>query len=248
MSQGCGVVFRVTPDGVESGIYSFVGGTGDGAFPTGVVQGSDGSLYGTTTIGGQYLMGAVFKITPAGIETLLHSFSGGSDGQSPMPLVQALDGSFYGAMGTGGTSSNTAANCDGCGTLYRITPAGMETLVYTFNGGANDGSEPRGPLVVGSDGDFYGVASEGGSLADGGYGCGTIFKATPSGSESTLYVFADVGTGGASQCPEASSLIQASDGNLYGVTKYGGQYSAGTVFSLTSAGIQTVIYSFGGGH
>jgi uncharacterized repeat protein (TIGR03803 family) len=116
-------------------------------------------------------------------------------------------------------------------------------VLYAFAGTTSDGANPFTAMVQGSDGNFYGTASSGGDSACAG-GCGTVFKMTPAGAESTLYLFtASAGTG--AQPPGPSGLIQGSDGNFYGTTSAGGQFGAGTLFKLTPAGAETVLYSFG---
>ena len=120
------VVFRLTPAGVESVLYSFTGGAADGAIAASLIQGSDGNFYGVTAYGGQSNDGTVFKVTAAGAETLLHSFAGGADGAVPQtPLTQGSDGNFYGTTPFGGASSN--------GVVFRVTPAGVETVLHAFS-------------------------------------------------------------------------------------------------------------------
>jgi uncharacterized repeat protein (TIGR03803 family) len=233
---GCGVAFKLSTAGAESTLYSFAAGTADGGLPVGITQGSDGNFYGTTTYGGSSNNGTVFKFTPAGVETVVHSFGTGSDGALPQgPLIQGTDGNFYGTTAYGGTEN--------AGTVFKITPAGVETVLYSFAGGTTDGANPYTTLVQGSDGNFYGTTNSGG---DGSCfaGCGIVFKVTPAGSESVLYLFTAAAFGGP-QPPSPSSLLQGSDGNLYGTTLNGGQYGNGALFKITAAGAATVLYSFG---
>jgi uncharacterized repeat protein (TIGR03803 family) len=234
--QGCGVVFRVTPAGVESALYAFVGGPNDGALAASVIQGSDGNFYGVTQYGGQSNEGTAFKITPAGAEVVLHSFAGGSDGALPqLPLTQGSDGNLYGTTPYGGAN--------GDGVVFRVTPAGVETVLYAFAGTSSDGANPFTAMVQGSNGSFYGTTSSGGDGACAG-GCGTVFAITTAAAESTLYLFAPSASTGA-QPPGPSALIQGTDGNFYGTTSAGGQFGSGTLFKLTAAGAETVLYSFG---
>jgi uncharacterized repeat protein (TIGR03803 family) len=165
-SAGFGTVFKVAPDGTETVLYSFAGGS-DGANPyAGVVQGSDGNFYGTTYAGGSNGLGTVFKLTPSGTETVLYSFAGGSsDGANPEAgLIQASDGNFYGMTYRGGSS--------GLGTVFKLTPAGTETVLHAF-AGSSDGANPWADLVQGSDGNLYGSTFAGGASAHG-----TFFKVT----------------------------------------------------------------------
>ena len=219
-----GTVFRITAAGALTTLYSFSGS--DGAYPNaGLVQGSDGSFYGTTYSGGANGSGAVFRITAAGALTTLYSFTGGSDGYAPLAaLVQGSDGSFY------GTTSGGGANSDG--TVFRITAAGALTTLYSFSG--SDGADPRAMLVQDSDGSFYGTTYEGGANSDG-----TVFRITAAGALTTLYSFS--GSDGANPL---ARLVQGSDGNFYGTTYLGGANSDGTVFRITAAGALTTLYSF----
>jgi uncharacterized repeat protein (TIGR03803 family) len=243
-----GMIFKLSTAGAETILYSFTGNGGvaastDGAAPTSLMQASDGNFYGTTQAGGAYNKGAVFSIA-AGVEAVIYSFSGNGgvagsmDGALPVALVEGSDGSLYGTTQLGGAN--------GAGTAFNVTTSGVETVLYSFGGGptgatsGTDGASPAGGLIQGSDGSFYGTTQSGGTNT-----VGTIFSLTTAGVETVLYSFIG-GTDGAS--PDAG-LVQGNDGNFYGTTFFGGAYSAGTVFSVTAAGIETVIHSFsGGGH
>jgi uncharacterized repeat protein (TIGR03803 family) len=226
-----GTVFKITTNGALTPLYSFTGGN-DGTEPkAGLIQGSDGNLYGTTYFGGTNFSGTVFKITTNGVLTKLYSFTGGNDGGEPQAgLIQASDGSLYGTTYSGGTNFS--------GTVFKITTNGALTKLYSFTGG-NDGSEPEAGLVQASDGSLYGTTYSGGTNF-----FGTIFKITTNGVLTRLYSFTD-GNDGA--WPEAG-LVQASDGNLYGTTTAGGAYFSGTVFKITTNGVLTPLYSFTGGN
>ena len=221
--NGSGTIFQITPAGVLTTLYTFTGGN-DGGFPyASLIQGSDGNFYSITGFGGASGFGTVFEVTPAGVLTTLHSFSGGSDGAYPHAgLVQGSDGNFYGATVYSGTSGDKS---DSSGTIFQITPAGVLTTLHTFTGGS-DGGTPSTSLIQGSDGNFYGTTSAGGA---GGYG--TIFQITPAGVLTTLYTF----TGGNDGGNPAASLIQGSDGSFYGTTEGGNDSNYGTVFKLTVA-------------
>ncbi|MGC1386887.1 MAG: choice-of-anchor tandem repeat GloVer-containing protein [Steroidobacteraceae bacterium] len=239
-ASGCGVIFRLTPAGGESVLYSFPGGA-NGVLPVSLIQGTDGNFYGTTVYGGQSNNGTVFKVAASGAQTVLHSFSGGSDGQLPQQtqLIEGSDGNFYGTTPYGGTNSR--------GVVYRITPAGAETVLYSFAGGTTDGALP-GTALVENGGNLYGTTNAGGS-ADCAGGCGTVFKLTPAGVESVLFFFGPSAISGA-QPPNPSGLLvalnyPAATGDLAGITTNGGRYGVGSVFSLTSAGTAAVLYSFG---
>jgi uncharacterized repeat protein (TIGR03803 family) len=234
-SLGFGTVYKIATSHTETVLHSFVKG-GDGGYPicTLAADGS-GNYYGTTW-GGGLSHGIVFKITSAGSEQVLHSFAdNSSDGGYPTAgLVRGTDGNYYGTTGQGGSA--------GKGTFFKTTPTGTETLLYAFAGG-NDGATPASGVIEGSDGNFYGTTASGGTVAPNTNG--TVFKVTPAGTETVLYSFAGQASGDGSD--PAGGLLQASDGNFYGTTKTGGTDNDGTVFKLTPAGVETVIYSFTGG-
>jgi uncharacterized repeat protein (TIGR03803 family) len=217
---GCGTVFRISPSGSYTNLYSFTGGS-DGAYPwAGLVQGSDGDFYGITSYGGNtnlnngYGYGTIFRISPSGSYTNLYSFSGyPSDGFAPNDrLVRGSDGNFYGTTPGG--------EARGSGSVFRISPSGSYTNLYSFTGGS-DGGYPWAGLVQGSDGNFYGTTLGGGA--------GTLFRISPSGSFSNLYSFSLSFSEGYSP----KQLVQGSDGNFYGITYYGGASDYGSVFRFS---------------
>jgi uncharacterized repeat protein (TIGR03803 family) len=227
------VTLTVTAPLSESVLWSF-GGTGDGEYPLdGLIQGTDGNFYGTTSSGGAHGLGIVFKITPAGAETVLYSFAGGSDGEYPQAgLIQATDGNFYGTTTFGGAGSQ--------GTVFKITPGGVESVLYSFTGGS-DGIVPTGGVIQATDGNFYGTTSGGGIFSTGPNTGGIVFMVTPMGAESVLWSF---GNGSDGSDPQAG-VIQGTDGNFYGTTLAGGGSSDGTVFEVTPGRVETVLWSFG---
>jgi uncharacterized repeat protein (TIGR03803 family) len=228
-----GGVYTITssPGVVLNVMADFTGSNDAGGIPVGgLVQGSDGNFYGTTTAGGSGDgNGTVFKMTPAGVLTTLVSFDG-VNGDTPLAgLVQGSDGSFYGTTsgyGGSGASSN--------GTVFKITPAGVLTTLFTFNGA--NGQIPYANLVQGGDGNLYGTTQFGGTDNDG-----TVFKITPAGILTTLVSF-----NGPNGIYPIAALVQGSDGNFYGTTVYGGSANGGTVFKITPAGILTSLASFNG--
>ncbi|MGB7769683.1 MAG: choice-of-anchor tandem repeat GloVer-containing protein [Verrucomicrobiia bacterium] len=226
-----GTIFQIQliANGAPTNLYSFTG-DGDGGYPmAGLVQGADGNLYGTASVGGTGDWGSVFNITPDGTFDALHSFTGVADGGFPYAeLVQGVDGNFYGTTLEGG---------NGWGTVFRIIPGGSVSNLYSFTGGA-DGGSPEARLVQGVDGSLYGTTSEGGASSSG-----TVFKITTNGTFTNLYSFYGSSDGG---FPYAG-VIQAADGNLYGTTTGDGQYGYGTVFKITTNGALTTLYSFTGG-
>jgi uncharacterized repeat protein (TIGR03803 family) len=237
-SRGCGVVFKVTPAGAETVLYAFAGGSTDGAIAQSLIQGTDGNFYGMTNLAGATNNGVVFRVTPAGVETVLHSFAGGTtDGAQPqVALIQGTDGNFYGTTPFAGATNN--------GVVFKVTPAGVETVLYSFLGGTTDGAVPYTGVIQGSDGNFYGTTSSGGDTSCVG-GCGTVYRVTAAGVETQLYGFTAGAFGGGPQGPNASSLLQGSSGNFYGTTFDGGEFGNGSAFQLTSSGLVSLLYSFG---
>ncbi len=241
---GCGTVFRITAAGTLTTLHSF--DWYDGASPTGaLVQGNDGNFYGTTYGGGaDPHYGTVFKITPAGALTTLYSFcaqANCADGAMPYAgLVRATDGNFY------GTTFGRGVN--GYGTVFKITPAGALTSLYSFCSQMNcaDGQYPQAGLVQATDGNFYGTTPEGG----GGvyHQGGTVFKITSSGTLTTLYNFCSQ-PACSDGADSLAALLQGTDGNFYGTTIGGGAYctpnsGCGTVFKITPSGMLTTMHSF----
>ncbi len=236
-----GTIFKLTPAGVRSTLVEFTGNSGanPGMYPRGsLIQGSDGQLYGMTQQGGVSGLGTIFKVTTAGIHTTLVNFTGNfgnNPGSYPRSsLVQGSDGSLYGMTQQGGAS--------GYGTVFKLTYAGVHTtlLNFTGNSGANPGMYPWGSLIQATDGNFYGMTSGGGTS-----GMGTVFKASATGTRTTMVNF--TGTSGANPGSDCrGSLIQASDGNFYGMTYAGGTSDQGTAFKMTVAGVHTTLINFTG--
>ncbi|MGA2598921.1 MAG: choice-of-anchor tandem repeat GloVer-containing protein [Bryobacteraceae bacterium] len=241
-ANSAGTVFKMTPSGALTTLYNFCSQAGctDGiSLPllgAGLVQGSDGNFYGTTQEGGSNhgcgnpSCGTVFKITSGGALTTLYSFcaqSNCADGSYPNGLVQGTDGNFYGTTEQSGAYNN--------GTIFKITPSGTLTTLYTFcsqgGAGCTDGADPSSALVEGSDDNFYGTTWAGGTS-----NVGTVFKITAAGALTTLHSF-DVTDG---DYP-SGALVQGSDGNFYGTTA-----RSGTVFKMTPAGVLTTLATFGG--
>jgi len=235
---GFGTVFKISPNGALTSLYSFTGGN-DGELPmAGLVLSNDGYFYGTTYGVGCYgSPGTVFKISPNGALTTLYSFGGGNDANPTAGLVQGSDGFFYGT-----TSGGMVANK--LGTVFKISPKGTLTSLYSFTGG-NDGEWPVGGLVLGSDGNFYGTTSDEWDYAF----YGTVFRITTNGALTTLYSF----TGGDDGSWPMAALVQGSDGYFYGTT--GGYFESGglefivnngTIFKISTNGTLTTLYTLGG--
>jgi uncharacterized repeat protein (TIGR03803 family) len=214
----------------------------NGSFPGygPVVQGIDGNLYGTTGGGGANNEGTVFKLTAGGELTTLYSFCSQmdcTDGLNPLAgLVQATDGNLYGTTYYGGV--NTTSCQYGCGTVFKVTPRGALTTLYSFCSQPNctDGYRPITGLVQATNGKFYGTTG------NNGVTYGTVFEITAEGTLTTLHSFCSQANCVDGEYP--SGLVQATDGNLYGTTYAGGTSGAGTVFSITTEGKVTTLYSF----
>ena len=239
-----GTVFGLDAAGKEKVLYRFKGGSHDGGGPGGKLMFRDGAFYGTTSYGGGtgcnsgLGCGTVFKLTPDGHETVLHRFRGTEDGKYPYSWLISVSGALYGTTYDGG--GHGCAYGGGCGTVFRLTAAGDETVLYSFKGGT-DGSYPVAGLIN-AGGVLYGTTQTGGA-----HGLGTVFEITPSGIERVLYSFA----GGADGAYPVAGLT-ALDGLLYGITNGGGTGTAcfggcGTVFSLAPDGTETVLHAFGHG-
>jgi len=226
-----GTVFDMTPAGALSVLFTFYGSlsgfNNTGAIPTsGLTLGTDGNFYGSANQYGAFGFGNVFVITPGGALTDLHDFTGGSDGGFPYSApIEGRDGNYYGTTSCGGDQS--CSNNGGNGTIYKITPSGTLTTLYTFD--EVHGAANYAPLILGSDGNFYGTGWGGvGSTS------GVVYKITPSGSYTVLHYFClKMG------CPDGSfpyaALVQGSDGNFYG--------TANNAFKITPTGKLTVLYS-----
>ena len=227
-AHGQGTVFKVSTGGTLTTLYNFCAKRkcADGSAPyAGLTLGTDGNFYGTTESGGAHGAGAVFKITPQGALSVLHSFTF-SDGANPYAaLVQGTDGNFYGTTESGGAHL--------LGTVFKITLRGVLTTLHSFN--STDGSSPEAALIQATDGNLYGTTYNGGSQ-----GYGTAFKITPKGALTTLHVFVDETEGRAI----TAGLVEASNASFYGSTSLGGPNGYGAVFSMTPGGMLTVLHGF----
>jgi uncharacterized repeat protein (TIGR03803 family) len=220
---GCGTVFKITPTGKLTVLYSFDGPHGATA-TGGLTLAKDGNFWGTTSAGGDFQVGTAFKITPSGKLTVLHSF--GYEQVPHAPPVQGKDGNFYGTAEFGGNGL--------VGEVYKLTPGGKVTPIYQFQQ-PNDGYEPIAPLVQATDGYLYGTTSRGGARTT----YGEVFKVTSGGKLTPVHIFK--GTDGAH--PYAP-VVQGSDGNFYGTTVFGGINHAGVVFKVSPSGTFTVLHKF----
>jgi uncharacterized repeat protein (TIGR03803 family) len=236
-----GTVFKVDATGQESVLYSFQGGSTDGANPEGgVIEDSAGNLYGTTAGGGSFLgcanygCGIVFKLDTSGKQTMLYSFTGDTqngaiDGANPWStLLRDAAGNLYGTTTLGGTS--------GFGTIFKLDSTGNETLLHNFAG--TEGAYPYAGLIADTSLNLYGTAYEGGTSH-----VGTIFKMDKTGTVTALHSFA----GGTDGAFPSAGVVRDTAGNLYGITTQGGPADFGTVFKFDTGGNETVLQSFSGG-
>lgn len=234
-----GSVFRVGADGSLTTLYQFQAATQAEANPTILIGGADGNLYGATApraVGD--LNGVIFKLTPSGAFTVLYRFQDGK-GTHATSLMQSADGDFYGtaAGDSSGGFFNHPPEMHNAGIIFRLTPAGQLTTLYSFTGFA-DGSLPNA-LIQGADGNFYGSTLCGPESPPNVFsGLGKIFKLTPAGVMTTLYSFVGAIDGG-----NPSKIIQGGDGNIYGIASYP---TIATVFKVTPAGARSTVYRFEG--
>jgi uncharacterized repeat protein (TIGR03803 family) len=249
-----GTAFNVTTTGEEHVLYSFKETYYNVILPSSLID-VNGTFYGTTYQGGLRECseasngggcGTVFSITSDGQERVLHEFKGGSDGAFPLAGLTLLNGSLYGTTTRGGKGRY----CDGggCGTVFSITTAGKEHVLHSFDGG-KDGISPEASLI-GVNGTLYGTTNSGGEGCADSNLCGTVFSISTSGKEKVLHSF-----GGTSEYDGKTPIASLIDvnGTLYGTTWAGGSYASGspspggTVFSVTTAGAEHILHSFGSG-
>src|SRR5262245_56556213 len=241
-SSAKGTVFRVTATGDFMVLHSFTGPDGDTPYSP-LFQANDGNFYGTTYFGGDFNLGTVYRISPSGAFMVIHSFAGVAAGDGARPyyaaLIQGGDGYLYGTTYNGGIS--TSGNAQGRGTVFRMTLDGATTILWAFTGGTGI-AFPYGGLVQATDGHLYGTAYAGDVPGNGGVFRINIMTSPP--TFTPLHTF-QRSTEGANPI---GSLIQATDGYLYGTTHLGGSADEGTVFRMPISGslplTVTVIHTF----
>jgi len=230
-----GVVFKVDPQGTETVLYSFAGGT-DGESPYGgVILDTAGNLYGTTYKGGASNYGTVFKVSKAGKETVLHSFAGGSaDGCNPGGgLILDAKGNLYGDTQLCGASNY--------GTVFKVSKAGKETVPHSFAGGSSDGAEPfYGSLLMDKKGNLYGVTEHGGTGEGCNLNCGVLYRLSKSGTLTVLHSFANAPDG---SFPFGTPVMDGK-GNLFGTTDAGDPDQVGIVWKVSKNEHETILHSF----
>jgi len=227
------VVFKVDPSGSETVLHSFTGGA-DGVIPVGgLLRDAAGNLYGTTSQGGTSNDGILFKISPSGKETILHTFTGSTkDGKYPSytSLLTDAQGNLYGVTEEGGSA-------DG-GILYKLSKTGKLTILHSFTGGTTDGCNVLGTPFRDAAGNFYGTTSSCGTD-----NLGTVWKVNKYGKEKVLHSFAGGTSDG--EYPLAGVIMDA-EGNLWGNTETGGATKFGTVYKISKSGHYTLVHSFDG--
>jgi uncharacterized repeat protein (TIGR03803 family) len=236
-----GTLFKISADGsFFTNFYNFSGGT-NGAGPVGaLILGTNGNFYGTTFAGGTSNWGTIFQISTNGIFQQLGMLSGTNGANPIVALALAADGSLYGAAKYGGPYTNTTQGGNGYGTIFRLATNGALSTPVLFN--STNGANPAA-LVPGKDGNFYGTTAWGGSISAFKLGFGTIFRLSPDGTFTNLYIFSGGSDGGFSY----ANLVQGNDGNFYGAAFNGGTYLGGDVYRITPGGQFTNLYSFTGG-
>jgi uncharacterized repeat protein (TIGR03803 family) len=222
--------FKGSPDGAEPYAGSLILDDAGNIYGTTINGGDSG--HGTCVLG----CGTVFKVNKAGKETVLYRFGQVPDGNFPVSgLIRDATGDLYGTTYWGGTS-------DSCGTVFKVTKTGTETVLYSFAGGRSDGCSPQGALFRNVAGNLFGTT-------EFGIRWGTVFELTGSGQETTIYTFAESPDGSY----PVGNLIQDPAGTLYGATQTGGttgctgNEGCGTVFKIDPTGKETVLYRFSGG-
>ncbi len=237
-TNNAGTIYRVKPDGSgNTPIYHFENSKNNPfglSYPSGLIQGADGALYGTTGHGGAAGLGSVFRINPDGSGYIvLHSFSQPGGYQPSAGIIQTPDGMLYGTTQFGGV---------GVGTVFKLSPNGADFAdIYLFGLFPGAPQSPQATLLLGADGALYGTTSAGGNSAVGGAsGYGTVFKMNLDGSGGqVLHSF--MPSGGDGQRPY-DGLVQGPEGTLYGTTQEGGSTANGgssgygTVFRINPDG------------
>jgi uncharacterized repeat protein (TIGR03803 family) len=217
-----GSIFKVTPEGTFSVVYNFcsLSNCADGSTPVGsLIINRAGNLYGATNRGGEFNQGAVFELTREYAETVLYSFTGGADGGNPVgKLTQDAAGNMYGVTYAGGSTPSSSY-----GTLFKITSAGAESVLYSFCQltNCNDGARPAGALTLDASGNLYGTTILGGTN-----NAGVVFKVTSEATESVLEDLTTSADGG-------NGAVLDKSGNVYAEIYSGGKNGQGSVLKLT---------------
>jgi len=226
-------------------LHTFVGFPNDGRFAFGsLIQDSAGNIYGTTERAGKYGGGVIYKLDPAGNETIIYNFIKNKTGALTLAgLAMDSAGNFYGTAPFGG-DGNCELGTNMCGVVFKVDPTGKETVLHRFQKPGAGGALPLGSVVLDSAGNIYGTTQDGGT---GKFpGNGVVFELDPTGKDTVLHSF----NGMDGSFPQ-SGLIRDSAGNLYGTTQDGGGNplcsSCGTVFKVDPRGKRTILHAFSSG-
>jgi uncharacterized repeat protein (TIGR03803 family) len=222
---GCGTVFKIDTAGHETVLHRFAGANNDGENPVrGLILDARGNLFGTTTFGGRYGYGTVFRVDPSGNETVLYSFRGPGVGDGASPgggLTRDAQGNLYGTTLDGGTLNCSGALAPGCGTVFKLSVSGQETVLYRFTGINFDGY-PHSTLILDDSGNLYGL--------DGTNYSGIVYKLDLSGHETVLYSFAPLAA------PFELLAIPGQQGSFYGALYNSTNGGPGAIFKLAPSG------------
>jgi len=221
-ANGRGEVYQLTPAGDYTDVYDFTTSDPQCAY-TPQILGTNGNLYGAGTGCGD---GTIFELTTSGTFTVLYTFNG-TNGSNPSLAFQGSNGDLYGVTTSGGANTG--------GTFFLLTTSGTLKTLYSFANVSGDIWLPE-DVILGKDGNYYGVTFN--SNVDGT--AGALFKLTPSGTLSVVHYFTETPDGA-----NPTALMQGSDGNLYGVTQFGGANgdNEGTIYKMTTSGTETILHS-----
>lgn len=230
--NGCGVVFKLTPDGSETVLHTFGTNEADGTNPYGGLTLSGSDVYGTTSTGGAYKSGTVFRVTTAGKERVVYSFcaqAGCTDGSAPSTWEQLLmyKDTLYGTTTGGGAF--------GGGTVFKLTAGGDESILYSFCSQKNckDGQYPQSGVIMDKSGNLYGTTSYGSTSS-------MVFELAPNGIETILYAFSST-----EGYDLLAGLVLDHGGNLYGSAERGGPNDKGIAFKISPSGSEIMLHAFG---
>jgi uncharacterized repeat protein (TIGR03803 family) len=229
-TQGYGVLFKMTPAGVLTVLHNFAFTTAgtDGALPfSPPIVASDGNFYGDTSFGGLNGAGTVYKFTPAGVYTVIYNYDLSEGAYSEYSPTQGSDGNLYVVALEGGNNE--------CGSLIKISTSGTLLNTYLFDCASNGGN-PQGSLLLASDGNYYGATFNGGSNSGG-----VVFKLSSNFAYTVVHDFGTITHDG---LDASGGLIQATDGNLYGVAYYGGTFGYGALYDYSLAGAYGTVFDF----
>jgi uncharacterized repeat protein (TIGR03803 family) len=243
VTAGDGTLFKLSPDGTETDLYNFGANSSDGITPTGgVVIDADGNLYGVTYRGGAYHVGTIFRLSPEGVETILHTLvHNKTDGSNPSAgLIMDSHSNVYGTTESGGLY--------GGGTVFEVTAQGSYRILHNFAAYPGDASFPEASLTLDSQGNLYGTTGYGGT-----YGGGAVFKMIPGANGSWNEIILGsfnrfAGQPNNSCWDPTSDVVFDAQGNLYGTTMFGGLWVNGCAYEINSAGELTILHAFGKDH